>query len=447
MLTATQADGSKTTSTAFCLRQDGIVATTWSNIANASSATIRTIYDKEIRVAGVLAKDTEHNLVILKVDDGGLSEVQLGQSTYTKANELVFIIGDSLPSVNRMVLGLISPEYKKAREVEEYQPVIPVIGPFTARDNGAPILSGSGGRAIGVALATDPGPGQDKARHTAVVVPIEELRMVMKNMKSVPEPLTPHGDYATSNEGHYWAGRLDEVNGDLLDALKHYQIVLTSDSKNISASFQYAYVSELQGNHDIAAQGYARTLGINPREEKSLFNLGLIQFAQGKLADAEKNFSAAGAAGVKFVKAFDRLGMTQEQLHQPDKALAAYAKAREAKETDTYSSLRIAHILFDQQKWGAAATAAKKAREAGVDSTEIYLIEADSYCHTHSYLQAWDLAHRGTERNSKVSRLWAIMVESSQKLKNDDRAKQELAILQTLDPEAAKLLMNNPAAK
>jgi predicted Zn-dependent protease len=133
-------------------------------------------------------------------------------------------------------------------------------------------------------------------------------------------------------------------------------------------------------------------------------------------------------------------------LHQPDKALASYNKAREAKETDVYASLRIAHILFDQQKWGAAAAAAKKAREAGVDSTDIYLIEADSYCHTHSYLQAWDLAHRGTERNPKVARLWAIMVESSQRLKNDERAKQELSTLQTLDPEAAKALMSSGAA-
>jgi tetratricopeptide (TPR) repeat protein len=269
---------------------------------------------------------------------------------------------------------------------------------------------------------------------------VEELRLVMKTMKSAPDPISPHGDFALSNEGHYWAGRLDEVNGDLADALKHYQMVLDADKRNVSAAFQHAYVSEMQGNHDAAAQGYAHALSINAREEKSLFNLGLIQFAQGKFPEAEKNFAAAAAAGTKFVKAWDRLGMTQEQLHQPDKALASYAKAREAKETDTYAQLRTAHILFDQQKWGAAAGAAKKAREAGVDSVEIYLIEADSYCHTHSYLQAWDLAHRGTEINPKVARLWAIMVESSQKLKNLDRAKQELAKLQTLDPEAAKLL-------
>ena len=100
-LTATEPGGAMHVGSAFCLRQDGIMVTTFHTIANASSAVVRSIYSKDIRVLGTLATDPAHDLAILKIDDAGLSEVQAGQSEYTRANEIVSIIASSAP-VRRM---------------------------------------------------------------------------------------------------------------------------------------------------------------------------------------------------------------------------------------------------------------------------------------------------------------------------------------------------------
>jgi tetratricopeptide (TPR) repeat protein len=436
------------TATAFCIRQDGLLATTWGMIAGASEATVRSMYDKQIKVLGVLASDRHHNIAIIKVDDGGLSEVQLGQSVYTVAKELVYIIGTAPSGSNVMLSGMINEEYKKARDVAEYQPVIPVEGEFSSHDNGGPILSGSGGRAIGVMMTTAPHTGDAaKSNHVAVVIPVEELRDLMKTMSAQSVPLAGGENYFDSPDGLYWAGRLDEVNGDMVGAESHYRGVLTKDPKAETPAFQLAYTLERQGKHNEAAEAYARFSSISPKVAAGYFNRGLILAAQEKWTEAQVMFEKATAIDTKFNRGWDNLGIALEKQQKPDKALAAYLKAREVKETDPWANMRATSILWTMQKWGDCAKAAKKGREAGVDSVQIYFLEADSYLHMRSYLQSWDLAHRGTERDVKDARFWAIMAESSAKSKNPDRAKQELETLRTLDAALATQVEVRMSAK
>ena len=436
MIKATGADGKTHTSSAFCLRQDGILVTTYHTIANASSATVRSIYDKEIRVLGTLATSPEHDLAILKIEDAGLSEVQIGQSEYTRSNEHVSIIASSGPSTNTYIGGKISAEYKKERAAEEYQLVIPVEGDFQSQYNGAPLLSGSGGRAMGVLLVAD----NTQSAKFAIAVPIEEVRTMLDGMSASPTPLSPAGDYFATKEGNYWAGRLDEVSGAFDNAIAHYRSALTAAPDFYPAIFQIAYTSEWKGDHATATEYYKKAQAYSQTKSQASYNLGLIDFAAGQYANAEQDFNTATSGNAKFLKAYDKLGETLEKEQQAAKALAPYMKARDIKPTDTYSNLRIANILFDEQKWRDAAKAAKTAREAGVDSASVYLIEADSWFHVRDYLQAWDLANRGTQRKSDIARFWYLMAASDTKTKNPDRAKTELDKLRALDPAAAKEL-------
>jgi Flp pilus assembly protein TadD len=235
------------------------------------------------------------------------------------------------------------------------------------------------------------------------------------------------------------------VNNDFNNALAHYNSSLQLDPQFYPALFQIGYDAELRGDHASAKDAFTKAKGFPQTASLAAFNLGLIDLLLNDLPNAEQNFQFAVEKDAKFLKAYDKLGETYEQEKQPDKALAAYMKARDIKETDTYSELRVAHILFDQGKWRDAAKAAKKAREAGVDSVDVYLIEADSWFHVKDYLQAWDLANRGTQlrAGANMPRLWYIMAASDMKIKNQaDRGKTELDKLQTLDAVMAKELQD-----
>ena len=288
---------------------------------------------------------------------------------------------------------------------------------------------------MGVLLVNDSGDAK-----SAIAIPIEEVRDLMNSFSASPVPLTPHGNYFTTKEGIYWAGRLAEVRGDYQNAIAHFRSAIAIAPDDYPAMFQLAYDAELLADSTTAEEYYHKAQHFAPSISVASYNLGLIAIGERNYLEAEHEFNAAIERNPKFLKAYDKLGESFEKEQQPAKALVPFMKARDLKPTDTYSNLRISHILFDQQKWKDAAKAAKTARESGVDSIDVYLIEADSWFHLKDYLQSWDLANRGTQRKAGIARLWYIMAASDMKTKNPDRAKIELEKLRALDPAAAQEL-------
>jgi tetratricopeptide (TPR) repeat protein len=82
-----------------------------------------------------------------------------------------------------------------------------------------------------------------------------------------------------------------------------------------------------------ARAAYERALALDPTHAAALVNLGLLDYAAGRLEAAAARFRAALAAQPDHALAAYDLGITLEDLGRPDEAAAAYERALRADPT------------------------------------------------------------------------------------------------------------------
>jgi tetratricopeptide (TPR) repeat protein len=111
------------------------------------------------------------------------------------------------------------------------------------------------------------------------------------------------------------AGLAAQAKGDLAEARKQYEKVLTMDSKNKYALYDLAVIDYGQSNVGLAEQRYLKVLQIDAKYEPALYNLAVLYQAKGDTNKALPFYQRAVQANPNDPNAHFNLALILRAIH------------------------------------------------------------------------------------------------------------------------------------
>jgi len=131
----------------FFVNSKGHIVTNYHVIEGAYSATIKTFSGNEYHVEGIIARDTEADIVKLHVNVPNADITFLNLNTNVPAEgEDIFVIGSPLGLESTVSTGIVS----AVRDIPAFGKIIQLTAPVSAGSSGSPVINSKGG-VIGIA--------------------------------------------------------------------------------------------------------------------------------------------------------------------------------------------------------------------------------------------------------------------------------------------------------
>ncbi|MBI4843067.1 MAG: trypsin-like peptidase domain-containing protein [Nitrospirae bacterium] len=138
-------NGDVTQGSGFIVRADGAIVTNYHVISNATDIKVKA-GDKTLDVEGLIYKDEENDLVILKAKGEKLPVVKTGNFEKTNVGEKVYVISSPEGLENTISDGILS----GIRDIDEKRKVLQITAPVSAGSSGGPVFN-KDGEVIGIA--------------------------------------------------------------------------------------------------------------------------------------------------------------------------------------------------------------------------------------------------------------------------------------------------------
>lgn len=124
-------------------------------------------------------------------------------------------------------------------------------------------------------------------------------------------------------------------------------------------TYRRATDHRIAGQSQEAADAYARALAVNPEHQDALYYLGNMEFDLGNLAAAERAWQRLIEIEPTSARAHSQLGtlyfcVGEEQVLQPDRAIAEFQRAADLNREETGPLLSLGEIALVQEDMEAA---------------------------------------------------------------------------------------------
>jgi len=137
--------------TGFFISSDGYIITNNHIVENAIKVEVTSLQDETYQ-AKIVGTDPETDLALLKVDDGNLPYVELGDSDNTKVGEWVMAIGNPLGLTHTVTAGIVSAKgriFSGLEPQQPYQDFIQTDAAINRGNSGGPLINLQG-KVVGI---------------------------------------------------------------------------------------------------------------------------------------------------------------------------------------------------------------------------------------------------------------------------------------------------------
>jgi len=137
--------------TGFFISSDGYIITNNHIVENAVKVEVTSLQDKTYQ-AKVVGNDPETDLALIKVNDGNLPYVELGDSDRTQVGEWVLAIGNPLGLTHTVTAGIVSAKgriFSGLEPQQPYQDFIQTDAAINRGNSGGPLINLEG-RVVGI---------------------------------------------------------------------------------------------------------------------------------------------------------------------------------------------------------------------------------------------------------------------------------------------------------
>lgn len=170
--------------TGFIVSADGYIVTNRHVVTDQTAEYSVILNNEETYKATVLARDTVHDIAILKVDKDNLPYAELGNSDELKVGQTAIVIGNALAEFSNTVsLGVVSGLSRSVvaggggLRPEQLSNVIQTDASINPGNSGGPLVNISG-RVIGINTAVAIG-----AENIGFAIPINEVRYIIESVR------------------------------------------------------------------------------------------------------------------------------------------------------------------------------------------------------------------------------------------------------------------------
>jgi tetratricopeptide (TPR) repeat protein len=311
----------------FIIDNKGRLITNHHVIEGAYSATIKTSAGKEYPVQGIVAKDTEADIVKLVVnipDANNIAFLNLSVNVPSEGEDIV-VIGNPFGLEATVSTGIVS----AVRDIPAFGKIIQITAPISPGSSGSPVINRKG-EVIGIAtlLATE-------GQNLNFAIPSDKILALKQTAKTL---LLKEYNATTTDpndaQSFYDKGVKELWQENWSAALTYFQKATEKKPHNAEAWFQTGYCYGELGRYQEEIEACMQAIRIKPDFVEAHNNLGVAYGKLGRYQEEVEAYKQAIRIKPNDAETYYNLGIAYGQLDRYQDAIEAYKQAIRIKPDD-----------------------------------------------------------------------------------------------------------------
>ncbi len=405
------------TGSGFFVSADGMLVTNFHVIEGANRIVVKLENGAMYEVAGVLADNSNSDVVLLRVKGDGFAFLEMGDTAKAEVGQHVTVIGSPLGLEGTVSDGIISAKRELPGRVKWLQ----ITAPIAPGSSGSPVLDANGS-VLGVATML-----MREGQALNFAVPIEAAKLLLgqvspNTMVKPLERLIAREAKSVYDDGEF---------GEALDAIdsKNYVAALTL-IKSLEKRFpENEELNELRGITFYGLNLYEDAIAACRQALKAKPDDANIWFI---LADSDKERGDINGAIVAYQQGlsikpdnadgWNSLGNAYIAQGNTDRAIEAYQQAVKIKPEYAFAWYNIGRAYLDQKKDRESIAPFQRAVKANPNFAEAWLFLGVSYQDANEHGYAADSLQRYVALRPTDSKGWFFLGLSYRDIKQFDAA-------------------------
>jgi len=384
----------------FFIDNKGSLITNHHVIEGAYSATIKTSSGKVYPVQGIIAKDTEADIVKLVVNlpDANITFLNLSVNMPSEGED-IFVIGNPLGLESTVSSGIVS----AVRDIPAFGKIIQITVPISPGSSGSPVIN-SKGEVIGIAtLIVTQGQNLNFAVPSDKIITLKESTVI-----PISDAISELTTDANDAQSLYDRGLKELWQENWSAALAFFQKAKETNPQDADVWFYLGYCYDELGRYQDEIEAYKQAIRIKPDLAEAHYNLGFAYDKLGRYEDAIESHKQAIRIKPDDADAHYILGVTYGNLDRYQDAIEPYKQAIRINPDYAEAHGNLGFVYLNLGRYEEAIEASKQSIRIKPDLAETHYNLGIAYV----------------------------------KIRDKDSALQEYKILKNLDSESANELFN-----
>jgi tetratricopeptide (TPR) repeat protein len=328
----------------FFIDNKGSLITNHHVIEGAYSATIKTSAGKVYPVQGIIAKDTEADIVKLVVNlpDANITFLNLSVNVPSEGED-IFVIGNPAGLESTVSTGIVS----AVRDIPAFGKIFQITAPISLGSSGSPVIN-SKGQVIGIATLII-----TEGQNLNFAIPSDKIIALKETAKTtLSESYASLTADANGAQLFYDKGLKELWQENWSAALTYFQKATEKNRDNADAWFGVGCCYGRLGRYQDEIEAYKQAIRIKPDYAEAHHNLGLAYGKLGRYQEAIEAYKQAIRIKPDLADAHYGLGLTYSSLDRDQDAIEAYKQAIRIKPdlADAHCGLGIIYGVLGQMQ-------------------------------------------------------------------------------------------------
>jgi len=418
----------------FFIDNKGRLITNHHVIEGAYSATIKTSTGKEYPVQGIVAKDTEADIVKLVVNlpDADITFLNLSVNVPSEGED-IFVIGNPLGLESTVSTGIVS----AVRDIPAFGKILQITAPISPGSSGSPVIN-SKGEVIGIATLI-----VTKGQNLNFAIPSDKIIALKETSKTTLSESYASLTADTNNAQSFYDKGLKELwQENWSTALTYFQKATEKNPDNADTWVAVGYCYGRLGYYEEAIESFKQAIRIKSDFAEAHSLLGLAYGGLGRRQEAIESYKQAIRIKPDFAEAYCGLGINYGVLGQMQEAIESFKQAIRINPDDALAHYSLGFTYLGLGRYEDAIESFKQAIRIKPDYAEAHNNLGLAYLGLgrwqeaiESFKQAIRIKPDYADAHCNLGAAYSI---------NGDKglALEEYKILKTLDAELANKLFN-----
>ena len=303
----------------FFIDNKGRLITNHHVVEGAYSATIKTSTGKEYPVQGIVAKDTEADIVKLVVNlpDANITFLNLSVNVPSEGED-IFVIGNPLGLESTVSTGIVS----AVRDIPAFGKILQITAPISPGSSGSPVIN-SKGEVIGVATLI-----VTKGQNLNFAIPSDKIIALKETAKAaLSESYASLTADANGAQNSFNRGLKELWQDNWSAALTYFQKATEKNPDNVDAWFYIGYCYGRLGRYQEAIEAYKQAIKIRPDDAEAHNNISIAYGKLGRYQEAIEACKQAIRIKPDNADAHNTLGIAYGNLGRYQEAIESFKQA------------------------------------------------------------------------------------------------------------------------
>jgi tetratricopeptide (TPR) repeat protein len=416
----------------FFVNNKGHIVTNHHVLEGAYRATVKTSSGMEYPVEGVIAKNTEADIVklVVNIPATNITFLNLSEIVPSEGQDIV-VIGNPLGLESTVSAGIVS----AVRDIPAFGKILQITAPISPGSSGSPVVDMKG-EVIGIATFVF-----KKGQNLNFAIPSDKIIALTETSQ------TPIFDAMTadSSDAQLFIQRgLKEVwQKNYVAALAYFQKAKEKNPQDADVWFYLGVCYSELGRYQDAIESYKQTIRIKPDYADAHYNLGNAYGILGRYEDAVESYKQVIRINPDLAEAHNNLGGAYFKLGRYQDAVESYKQAIIINPNYAEAHFLLGSAYGKLDRYEDAIESNKQAIRINPNYAEAYLGLAGDYGDLGLYQDSIEALKQVIRIKPDYADVHFLLGVSYLIVGDKGSALEEYKILKTLDTEQANELFSS----